>query len=214
MHSCSITVSFLFDHCFCQKVLCHRTHFQGIVEGWNLINDFSEAWNCHKEPKSKASLFDHCLITVPSLSHHWSCVTKHTSKALQKDKIWSMTCLNLAYHIKLHKWKASLLQGIVEGWNLINDFSEAWNCHKEPKSKASLFDHCLITVPSLSHHWSCVTKHTPQALQKDKIWSMTCLNLANHINLLKWKASLLHHRSITVSSLFDHCLITTLPRYC
>jgi hypothetical protein len=74
-----------------------------------------------KEPKSKASLLHHCSITVSSLCffqmvlchqqmHH------HTSNALNKDTISSMTSQNLANDIK------------------------------EPKSKASLFHHCLITV--------------------------------------------------------------------
>jgi hypothetical protein len=84
------------------------------------------------------------------------------------------------------------------------------------KSKASLFDHCCITVPSLSHHClitvfvkrSYVTKHTPKALQMDKIWSLTSQNLENDVIKLKSKASLFHHCHITVPSLSHHCLIT------
>jgi hypothetical protein len=69
--------------------------------------------------------------------------------------------------------------------------------------------------------WSCVTKHTPKALQKDKIWSMTSQKLENDIEEPKSKAqkrarikgmtvvSLSHHCwGITVASLFHHCLIT------
>jgi hypothetical protein len=77
---------------------------------------------------------------------------------------------------------------------------------KEPKSMASLFDHCSITVSSLldlcffqmvlchqqMHH------HTSNALKKDKISLLSSQNLANDIEELKSKASLFHHCLITV----------------
>jgi hypothetical protein len=50
--------------------------------------------------------------------------------------------------------------------------------------------------------------HTSNALQKDKISSMTSQNLANDIKEPKSKASLLHHCHITVSSLFDHYFLS------
>jgi hypothetical protein len=136
-------------------------------------------------------LLHHFAITVSSLLHHCFCqkvmfhhqINNHTSKALLKNIIWSMTSQKLENDIK------------------------------ELKSKASLFDHCCITVSSLFDHWFCqkvkfyyqISNHTRKALIKDKIWSMTSQKLENDIKELKSKASLFHHCCINVSSLFDHC---------
>jgi hypothetical protein len=86
----------------------------------------------------------------------------------------------------------------------------------EPKSKASLLHHCSITFSSLLDHCffqmvlchQQMHNHTSNALQKDKISSMTSQNLANDIKEPKSKASLLHHCHITVSSLFDHYFLS------
>jgi hypothetical protein len=107
---------------------------------------------------------------------------------------------------------------------MIYDISKAWKWHKSAQIKgitvASLSHHWSSTVSSHSHHClitvfvkrSCVTKQTPKALQKVKIWSMTSQNIDNNNKKLnskesKSEASRLHHCSITVSSLSHQCLI-------
>jgi hypothetical protein len=148
--------------------------------------------------KSKASLFDHCCITVSSLLDHCyfqmvlfhQQIFNHTSNALLKDKLWSITSQKLENDIK------------------------------ELKSKESPFDHCCITVLSLLDHFLITVFSNGLLLQKDITWSMTSQKLENkrikhdqwHIKnnskKLKSKASLFNHCCITVSSLSHHCLIT------
>jgi hypothetical protein len=71
------------------------------------------------------------------------------------------------------------------------------------KSKASLFHHCSVTVFVKR---SCVTKHTPKALQIDKICSMTSEKLENDNEEPKSKAQKRAQiNDMTVVSLSHHC---------
>jgi hypothetical protein len=203
-HHCSITVSSLFNLNFCQMVLCHQqmhNHTPKELQKDRIRSMTSQKLeNDKKEPKSKASLFHHCLITVRSLFRHcfffkWSCVTKHSARHCKR--------------IKYDQWHLKTTQMTLKFSN---------QRHHCSITVALLFDHCCITVPSLFLSKGLVSPNKlPRHCKRIKHDQMPFKNLEDNVKKLKSKASnnmkepkskasLFHHCSITVSSLFDHCI--------
>jgi hypothetical protein len=166
------------------------------------------------EPNSKASLFDHCCITVTSMSHH--CLITVFAKL---SFVTSRCIITLHMHCRTIKWinefskpckwlQIHCIRLEYDRWHL-----KAWTWHKGAQMEG-------ITVPSLSHHclitvWSlilavglvCIHQinyHTSNTLQKEKIQWMTSQKLANDMKELKSKGCTVRllTNQITVWSLF------------
>jgi hypothetical protein len=165
MQSCSITVSFLFDHCFCQKVLCLRTHCCITVPSLShhcLITVFVKGsfvtsrciitlqMHCKRIKYDQWHLKTlqmilkssnqrhHCCITVSSLSHH--CLTSFWSLFWSKGLVSPNTLPRHCKTIKYDQWQFK---------SFIMTLKSSNQMHHCSVTVASLFHHCLITVTSL-----------------------------------------------------------------
>jgi hypothetical protein len=219
-HHCCITVASLFDHCVCQKVLCHqRMHnHTSKYDHWHLKS---------LKMKSLASLLHHCSITVSSLFDHCFCqmvlchqqMNNHTSNALQKEKLWSISSQNLLIilkksnqrnhcsitftslfdHCLITVWSLFLSKGLVSLIKPPRHCKRIKYDIKLLKSKASLLHHCLITVWSLFLAVAPVSRST----------------LPRHCKRLKYDQWYLKTLTIIVkcSNCRHHCLITVFVKW-